>query len=208
MKRPTESLDAAYFERIYADSDDPWDFASSPYELDKYADTVASLPRQRYQRCFEIGCSVGVLSELLLERCEHLVGVDLNERALTAARTRNAGHVSTRRARFERMMFPREQPVGHFDLVVVSEVAYYWAGQEFEQAQDLICDLLQPRGHLVLVHYTPTETDYPMTGDEVHDRFATRFAERPKRPLQHLHGHRGSRYRLDVYERTSFSTGA
>ena len=193
--RPTSSLDAAYFERIYADADDPWDFASSPYERDKYADTIAALPRARYERCFEIGCSVGVLSGLLLERVGELLGVDLNTRALAAARRRNAGQAG---ATFAQLNFPEEVPPGRFDLVVVSEVAYYWADEDFRRALRLLRQLLTPGGHLVLVHYTPEATDYPMTGDEVHERFA-HFAALPDTPWRHLRGHRRERYRLDVY---------
>ena len=193
-QRPTESLDADYFARIYADEVDPWGFATSDYERDKYADTLASLPRERYANAFEIGCAIGVLSARLAERTDALLGVDLNEQVLAEARRRNSGQPHVR---FERMMFPRERPDDAFDLIVVSEVAYYWAGEDFALAQRHIRDMLRPGGHLILVHYTPEATDYPMTGDEVHERF---FAFAKTCGMSHVRGHRRERYRLDVFE--------
>ncbi len=46
------STSRAYFERMYRDSVDPWDFESSAYEQRKYAVTVASLPRPRYRSAY------------------------------------------------------------------------------------------------------------------------------------------------------------
>src|SRR6478609_8966907 len=62
------SLPPDYFERVYREADDPWRFASSPYEAAKYAATLAAVPRARYRNAFEIGCSIGVLTERLAGR--------------------------------------------------------------------------------------------------------------------------------------------
>ena len=192
MIRPTHSLGEAYFEKIYAEEDDPWGFETRAYEAEKYARTIDSLPRPRYRRCFEVGCSVGVLSELLLGRCDELVATEINDRALARARQRNSDKAH---AHFLKMNFPQEVPEGTFDLVVLSEVAYYWAEDGFVLAQKLITEqLLEQGGDLMLVHYTPEGTDYPMTGDEVHERWLATG-------LKHLEGYRGEQYRLDVLRR-------
>ena len=59
------STSRSYFEEIYREDADPWNFETSPYEHRKYGVTVASLPKPRYRSAYEPGCSVGVLSELL-----------------------------------------------------------------------------------------------------------------------------------------------
>ncbi|MEO9256146.1 MAG: hypothetical protein ABI305_11425, partial [Tepidiformaceae bacterium] len=62
-----------YFETMYSQDDDPWRFESSWYERRKYDLTLAALPRQRYGRIFEPGCSLGVLSEGLAARGDELI---------------------------------------------------------------------------------------------------------------------------------------
>ena len=55
------STNRAYFDEMYRDVEDPWNFETSHYEQRKYAITVASLPRSRYRSAYEPGCSIGVL---------------------------------------------------------------------------------------------------------------------------------------------------
>lgn len=90
-----ESLPSEYFARVYAESDDPWGFATRAYEASKYAATLDALPGERYRSAFEVGCSIGVLTERLAARCERLLSVDVAERALQQARDRcrNLPHV-------------------------------------------------------------------------------------------------------------------
>jgi Nodulation protein S (NodS) len=61
MTKRKATLDPGYFEAIYAATNDPWSFASSAYEREKYALTLSALPKSRYQMGLEIGCSIGVL---------------------------------------------------------------------------------------------------------------------------------------------------
>ena len=119
-----ESLPPSYFDRVYADDPDPWSFETSTYENEKYAVTLAELPRARYHSAFEIGCSIGVLTEQLAARCDALLSVDVAERALEQARTRCADlpHV-----RCDVLRVPEAFPDALFDLIVVSEVGYYWS---------------------------------------------------------------------------------
>ncbi len=200
MERPTQSLDGSYFERIYADSPDPWGFETSDYERDKYANTIAHLPRDRYRRGLEIGCSIGVLTGLLAQRCDQLVSTEINAQALERARQRNAHHVGLD---LRLLNFPEDSIEGTFDLVVLSEVAYYWGSDAFVEAQDfLLYGLLEPGAHLLLVHYTPHDTDYPRTGDRVHEAYLA-LSQQDDPPLRHLAQDIQERYRLDLFERLS-----
>ncbi len=182
------SLDEAYFSAIYAASDDPWSFASSAYEAEKYAATLAALPQPRFARALEIGCSIGVLTARLAERAEELVAIDIDARALALARTRCAAYANVR---FERRAFPHETVAGRFDLVVVSEVAYYWSDADFALARSWIA-AHAPDGFVELVHFTPVVEGYVRTGDAVHEAFLadTRFVR--------VAGARYERYRLDL----------
>lgn len=171
-------------------------FESSVYEATKYADTIQSLPAERYRNAFEIGCSIGVLTAQLATRSTNLLAIDVADRALTAARVR-CGALSN--VHIVKMSFPRERPPNstRFDLIIISEVGYYWSLDELNAAQGAIDEQLEVDGHLVLVHWTPPVSDYPLTGDEVHESFVLRPC------LRWLHGHRAATYRLDVLERRS-----
>jgi alkylation response protein AidB-like acyl-CoA dehydrogenase/SAM-dependent methyltransferase len=189
---PLESLPPSYFSRIYQRRKDPWGFETSAYESEKYNLTVRSLPLPKYQSALEIGCSIGVLTACLAPRCERLLALDVSEIALEQARQRCA-HLS--QVRFARMQFPRQAPDDCFDLIVVSEVAYYWQQADLALAADELAARHLPGGHLILVHLTEPVPDYPLTGDEVHDYWLTR----PE--WQSVHAERRDRFRLDVLER-------
>ena len=102
------SLPPAYFDALYARDDDPWRFATSAYESEKYAATLDALPATRFANAFEVGCSIGVLTRLLATRCDALLAADVAEAALSQARARCAdcAHVMVRH-----MRVPAEWPV-------------------------------------------------------------------------------------------------
>ncbi len=153
-----------YFDRMYEVAD-PWSFETSPYEQRKYALTVAALPRRRYRRCFEPGCSIGVLTGLLADRADEVVAVDLHPAPLHRARERLAGRPGVI---VDLMEIPTGWPAGPFDLIVLSEVAYYFDDDALTALAARVSASLEPGGDLVLVHWRGP-TDYPQPGDRVHD---------------------------------------
>ncbi|UFP95250.1 class I SAM-dependent DNA methyltransferase [Gloeobacter morelensis] len=192
MQPERPSLMPEYFEALYRENADPWNFETSPYEDAKYTATLDALSKPRYRSAFEIGCSIGVLTARLAERCEALLAVDVCDKALTRARERCR---ALAQVSFERLRVPEGYPRGPFDLTLVSEVGYYWSWSELRQAQRLLLEHLEPGGHLLLVHWTPFARDYPLRGDEVHDAFGALAG------LSHRLGRREQQYRLDLYER-------
>lgn len=182
------SLGQDYFARVYANTDDPWDFASSPYENEKYRATIDALGSRQFQAGFEIGCSVGVLTALLAARCEALLAIDINERALAAAQRRCAGLPNVR---FAHIAFPHSAPPERFDFIMLSEVAYYWSDDDLHAAIDYVAHA-GSGVTLELVHFLPKVDDYVRDGDAVHAAFLNdaRFA-----PLE---ARRTERYRLDL----------
>lgn len=191
------SLPTRYFEDVYGANADPWQFATSSYEAAKYEATLAALPQHRYQSAFEIGCSIGVLTARLAPRCDRLLAVDIVPSVLEEARARCAGLPWVE---FAAMSVPAAFPDERFDLILLSEVGYYWSPADLEKARAKIIDALLPGGQLILVHWTPFVHDYPLTGDEVHDRFLEETL--PSGRLRHLFGRREDRYRLDLFARS------
>jgi SAM-dependent methyltransferase len=185
------TLQREHFEALYASDPDPWDFRTSDYEQAKYERTLAALGDRRYRRGLEAGCSIGVLAALLAERCDELLAVDIAQAAVDAARERLAPlpHV-----RVERRTLPAEWPEGPFDLVVCSELLYYWDRPTLEQALPAIADSLAPDGRLVAVHYRPRSSVDPQTGDEVHALLLERLA------LDHAASEVTDAFRIDVFQ--------
>jgi SAM-dependent methyltransferase len=194
MTSQKPSLPPSYFDELYNADPDPWKFETSEYEASKYAATIAALPKERYKSAFEIGCSIGVLTQKLASRCDSLLSIDVSEPALEKAIGRCQ---SLSQVRFQLMSVPQRYPKHIFDLTLVSEVGYYWCWEDLRKAQQLMLDHLEPGGHLLLVHWTLYAKDYPLSGDEVHDSF---FELTPTK-LRHLKGQREEQYRLDLFER-------
>lgn len=193
MRSERKTLTSEYFDRVYAANDDPWDFNSSEYEAEKYAATLAALPHENYRNAFEIGCSIGVLTEQLAARCGELLAIDVSEKALEQAKERCANLPNVH---FQLMRIPNEFPDEIFDLILISEVGYYLAPADWQAAMDKVFAGLAKGGQVALVHWTPPVDDYPQTGDAVHDS----FAEFARGKMRNLKSFRKEKYRLDVWE--------
>lgn len=163
----TGSLSAAYFDALYAREDDPWCFATSPYEQAKYAATLQVLATERFGSGFEVGCSIGVLTRLLANRCTRLLAVDVAEVALAQARRRCA---DLKHVEFQRLQVPDEWPQQTFDLIVLSEVLYYLSPHDVARTARCTRDSLRAHGTVLLVHYV-LPTDYPCSGDTAAEIF-------------------------------------
>ncbi|MCU1363508.1 MAG: methyltransferase type 12 [Acidimicrobiaceae bacterium] len=187
------NIPRAYFESIYAANSDPWNFETSSYERSKYEATMAALPRARYESAFEPGCSIGVLSEMLAPRCQRLLATDIVTGALVQAAERLKGH---RHVRIEERAIPEEWPRETFDLIVLSEIAYYFDEATLGDVMRLVIGSTWVGAHVIGVHWRG-ETDYPLRGDRVHELISeTELLV----PLIHLGG---DEFVLDVWERRS-----
>jgi SAM-dependent methyltransferase len=165
------TLAPGYFDAMYEAAADPWGFEERWYEQRKYAISLALLPDRRYRSAFEPGCSIGVLTAMLARRCDCLLACDLAVGAVRAAarRTRDLPHVL-----IERRQIPQEWPAARFDLVVLSEILYYFSDRDLEQVLDRGVRALQPDGTLLAVHWRHPVAEYPRTGDNVHQVLAAR----------------------------------
>ncbi|MDQ6778204.1 MAG: nodulation S family protein [Actinomycetota bacterium] len=188
---PRPRIGREFFEDLYAGSEDPWGFATSDYERDKYADTLAALGDARFARGLEVGASIGVFTEQLADRCDELVGIDVSERALARARERLGGHPGVS---LERMTFPEEMPPDPWDLVVCSEILYYFDDAPFALAVERLRAALEDGATVLAVHWRPGTSTYPLRGDEVHDRLRAELGD------WHAFDGRRPRYRLDRFE--------
>lgn len=194
MSRHRDTLKPEYFQRLYEADPDPWRFATSGYERDKYAATMEALARPRYERALDVGCSIGVLTAQLSTRCGTLIAVEPIGIALAAARTRcaKAANVS-----FLQGMVPETWPDGRFDLIVLSEVLYYLSRDDLGELAAKANLSLQADAEMVLVHWTG-ETDYPLSGDAAADAFIEGVTAKGRFRPDRDRALRTGQYRLDV----------
>ena len=160
-----------YFDAMYARSPDPWGMRSRWYETRKYAISLALLPWERYGDAFEAGCSIGVFTRLLAPRCDRLLACDGAAAAAASAAARTA---ALPQVRVEQRLLPGEWPPGQFDLIVFSEILYYFAGDDLNLVLKRGTAALRPGGTLLAVHWRHPVDEYPRTGDSVHGALAAR----------------------------------
>jgi SAM-dependent methyltransferase len=157
---------------MYARANDPWSLSARWYERRKYTITLSMLPYQRYRHAFEPGCSVGVLTDLLTQRCDHVTATDVATGALKSAARRLRAGGRHEQVTLLRRSLDEPWPDGPFDLVVLSEVGYYLLPDALRAVLDLEIPRL-PRGTTVVAaHWRHRVEDYPMTGDHTNDVIA------------------------------------
>ncbi len=164
----TTRLPDAYFDRLYVGTEDPWQLSTRWYEERKYAITLALLPHRRYRHAFEPGCSIGTLTAQLARRCDHVTAVDVAEAAVRTADARLQEAGCRDRVTLVRSSLDAAWPSGPFDLLMLSEVAYYLNADALATVLRRECPRLQAGATVVAAHWRHAVADYPLTGDEAH----------------------------------------
>ena len=155
----------AAFEAKYRQSGDPWDFTGSRYERDRYELTLRSLMRSHYRCAFEPACSIGVLTAALAERCDDVLAIDIAPSAVVTARERCANFPRVAIACAD---LAERCPEGPFDLIVFSELGYYFSERQLTRLAESLSATLETGGELIGVHWLGTSEDHLLHGDQVH----------------------------------------
>jgi SAM-dependent methyltransferase len=170
---PAEPDARDYFDGLYQRSDDPWLLRERWYERRKRALTLAALPDEHYRRAYEPGCATGELTAELATRCDMLLAADLNPAAVDHARRRVA-HL--RNVQVEQRAMPDEWPDGEFDLIVISEVAYYLNPRQLAGLAEMLASTLAEGGTVIACHWRRPIEGWPYSGDHVHDTLRAKLA--------------------------------
>ncbi|TWI69764.1 nodulation protein S (NodS) [Pseudoduganella lurida] len=157
-----------HFESLYAASDDPWNVRGAWYEQRKRAVLLASLRKPRYRSAFEPGCGNGEMTAALAQRCDRVMACDGSASAIAAAaqRLRDAaiGNVDLRRCDL-----PEGWPAGGtHDLVVISELGYYFDAAALGSLLALARAHLAEDGELMMCHYLHDFDDRMLSTAAVH----------------------------------------
>jgi SAM-dependent methyltransferase len=147
---PRPSLPPAHFDALYRARPDPWNLADSDYEAAKYAATIAALGGRRFAAGFEAGCAIGVLTRRLAAHCDALLAADCAADALAAAAARL---VDQPHVRLARLVLPGDWPDEQFDLIVLSEILYFWDAHDIARAAARVDATLRPGGMVLAVSW-------------------------------------------------------
>jgi SAM-dependent methyltransferase len=114
---------------------------------------------------FEPGCSVGELTVLLAARCGQVIATDVADAAVARARERCAPCPN---ATVTRATLPDEFPEGDFDLIVFSEIGYYFDEPVLQAVATNLESHLRGGGRIIAAHWIGHSPDHVLSGDEVH----------------------------------------
>jgi SAM-dependent methyltransferase len=187
------AVSEAAFEAKYRHSTDPWQFAASPYEQRRYATLLRSLSQARYSRAFEPGCSVGVLTAALAERCDSLLACDIAPTAVHLARQRC---VEFSNVRIDHADLAKSLPPGRFDLIVFCELGYYFSAPVLVRIIRALAKRMRPGGEFVAVHWRGRSEDHVLHGDAVHAILKATLQKR----CTWLKGERYREFQLDLWQ--------
>ncbi len=187
-----DTTSQTFFESLYRAKRDPWNFASDSYELNRYKTILRAVGPNNYRHAFEPGCSIGVLTEQLAPICERLDAIDISPTAVLQAKKRCQAFVNVH---IECGGLPQHIPSGNFDLVIFSEVGYYFGEAALHDLMYQIVGRMCARGTLLAAHWLGSSPDHILSGHRVHEIIA-RLDE-----LTHNLAERHTGFRLDRWER-------
>jgi len=161
-----------YFEDLYRHNSDPWGYDFHWYEARKRQICLALLTRPRYPKVLEVGCSNGHLSFHLAQRAEELLCIDVSARAvqLASARLQEFEHVVV-----ENRKIPEDYSIQKFDLILISEMAYYLSADELHQFIEKLKHSLNDDGEILCCHWRHKIQDFELNAEQVHQAFQQHF---------------------------------
>ncbi len=215
----------SYFDALYDDNSDPWQYQTRWYEQRKRDICLSILPHSQYKNAIELGCGNGVFSELLAQRCRALVSIDGNEKAVQLAKERLAEspHVKVIQGVIpDRLLALKDglieaypslsaSPIVKppFDLIIISEILYYLSPDDVDTVIAWSQQNIARGGTLLCCHWRYAIDGFTMTGETVHQRLRDAFNfvsnENSQVEFNHQSQMIDSDFLLDVWLRSSDS---
>ena len=161
------SLSKSYFDSLYSNNSDPWNFRTSEYEKRKYATIDKYLKDTKYNKGLELGCSIGEHTSHLAAHCKSLLAVDVSEDAIAEAKVQNALPNVLYKVADILQEFPEDQ----FTFISMCEIGYYFDRKNLLSVFQNVADYLEENGDFLMVHWTSYVREYPLNGRLVHQMF-------------------------------------
>jgi len=187
-----------FFDSLYrsSPSGDPWDFDRSRAEQRRQREVLDVLGVATFERGLEIGCATGQLTRRLAARVRELVALDTSARAIEVARrtcARSSG-VELRVAHAPDDLTGADRG---FDLLVVSDVGYYFSEDALGALLEDLVDRSVPGATLLAAHWTGDSPDHVLDAATVHRVIAATL----DRDWEHTSSRRLREHQVDVWSR-------
>jgi len=154
------------FDAPHAESD-PWGYERHWYEKRRRALIAAMLPDAALGQVLEIGCSTGLITQLLAARAEQVLAVDISAKAIELARQNLRGVANVQLLHGD---ITQSWPPQRFDHILLCDVAYYLAEAQLRELAVNIRQQAPGDCVVLLAHWrhgfeqviTPTETAHAL----------------------------------------------
>jgi SAM-dependent methyltransferase len=143
-------IDVAGFDLKFRGNVDPWNYRHSRFEHQKRKVLIEACGCAKRGRGLELACANGETTRELSQLCLKLTAIDGSPTALAEAQRRH-GHIQG--LKFLRASLPTEMPKGPFDLIVVSEIAYYLRSHDLARLARNLPYALAPGGRVIVLDH-------------------------------------------------------
>jgi len=176
------------FEKLYLEHGDIWNYETSDYERTKYRQTMDRIValRSGSASVLEVGCSIGVFTELLAAQFEQVTATDISQEALGLAARRH----SRPNIRFVRSDIRELPATSRYDVIVCAEILYHIPEGDVTRVVGKLANLLSDQGIVVAVFGFTDSTEaryFDGWNDALTERFerlALDHFEHPSRPYR------------------------
>ncbi|MBS9722021.1 methyltransferase domain-containing protein [Tianweitania sp. BSSL-BM11] len=186
--------DVHSFEALFQNAIDPWNYRTSRFEARKRQDLLRACGSGKVGRGLELACAIGETSRALMSRCLTLVATDGAPTALAEAKRLTPQNM---RIDYRAGILPRDLPRGPFDLIVVSEIAYYLPARQLDGLARSLLKAVAPGGTIVVLHHVIPFDDAAQLPAMAQARLCRALEARMIR----VHGKRQRRYVAAAFRR-------
>jgi trans-aconitate methyltransferase len=178
---------------------EPWHHAdpqtmralSAEHERFRHQSMMGALSRRYYAHAFEPGCGAGELTAQLARSCDRVSAIDVLQSEVAHARVRCApwGSADIRCADIRTYV-----PVDPVDLIVFSEIGYYFSAPELVHIARNLAARMIAGGEFIAAHWLNPGMNHALHADAVHCQLLANL------PLRWLTGERHGGLRIDLWK--------
>lgn len=144
-----------YFELKYLRGN-PYRVEANPLEIEKFNHAFDIMKEKRYDNILEIGCGDGYLLERYSPLSDRVLATDISGSALKMAKERLRGE---KHIEFRQFDLIKDDIDEKFDLVICSEILYYFTLDQLKTVVPKILNYLKKNGNLLSIHIRSLNDD-------------------------------------------------